>query len=111
MLTCANRALQARKAPTVCAENPHCGKSGVPFMYSTTGAAASWALIRSIASIVDSLHIIHRRLATGGLCHGRAPGGPQLYDNRPHSTRWRPIAVAGRATLGTPRVLSLNYWG
>ena len=25
-------ALQARSAPTVWAENPHCGKSGVPFM-------------------------------------------------------------------------------
>ena len=50
MLTWANCALQARSAPTVWAEKPHCGKSGVPFMYSTTGAADSWLLIRSMAS-------------------------------------------------------------
>ena len=41
-----------RRAPTVCAEKPHCGKSGVPFMNSTTGAEFSSALIRSITSIV-----------------------------------------------------------
>ena len=41
MFTCANCALQARSAPAVWAEKPHCGKSGVPFMYSTTGAELS----------------------------------------------------------------------
>src|SRR5258708_38124831 len=51
MFTKSNLALLARNAPTVCAEKPHWGKSGVPFMYSTTGAADSWLLILSIAFI------------------------------------------------------------
>jgi len=44
-------------------EKPHCGKSGVPFMYSTTGAADSWLLIRSIALHSRRLHVIHDRCA------------------------------------------------
>src|SRR5207244_4231952 len=38
-----------------CAENPHCGKSGVPFMNNTTGLEASSALILSITSIAANL--------------------------------------------------------
>src|SRR5579883_2607131 len=51
MLTCLNSAPKARNAATVCAEKPHCGKSGVPFMKSTTGAEPSSALILSTTSI------------------------------------------------------------
>ena len=40
-----------RSAATVWAENPHCGKSGVPFMNSTTGCAAELLRIRSLTSI------------------------------------------------------------
>src|SRR5262249_49962506 len=54
MLTCLNSAPTARSAATVCAENPHCGKSGVPFMNSTTGLELSSALIFSTTSIVHS---------------------------------------------------------
>src|SRR5256885_17048778 len=45
------RSPTARSAATVCAENPHCGKSGVPFMNSTTGLEPSSVLIRSTTSI------------------------------------------------------------
>src|SRR5207237_1283033 len=51
ILTCLNSAPTARSAATVCAENPHCGKSGVPFMNSTTGLEPSSVLIRSTTSI------------------------------------------------------------
>src|ERR1700739_5143379 len=51
MLTCLNSAPTARSAATVCAEKPHCGKSGVPFMNSTTGLEESSALILSTTSI------------------------------------------------------------
>src|SRR5262249_27206868 len=51
MFTCLNSAPSARSAATVCAENPHCGKSGVPFMNSTTGAEPSSVLILSTTSI------------------------------------------------------------
>src|SRR5262245_13068545 len=50
MFTCLNFAPSARRAATVCAENPHCGKSGVPFMNRTTGAELSSALIRVTTS-------------------------------------------------------------
>src|ERR1700722_16151263 len=42
---------------TTAAENPHCGKTGVPFMKSTTGASAIWSRIRSftVLSILSSL--------------------------------------------------------
>src|SRR5579863_9242944 len=43
----------ARSAATVCAENPHCGKSGVPFMNSTTGPELSSALILSTTSSIE----------------------------------------------------------
>src|SRR5437867_3702391 len=51
MLTDLNSAPTARSAATVCAEKPHCGKSGVPFMNSTTGLEESSALILSTTSI------------------------------------------------------------
>jgi hypothetical protein len=38
------------KAMTVCPEKPHCGKSGVPFMYSSTLFSASCCLILSFTS-------------------------------------------------------------
>src|SRR3990172_4276532 len=49
MFTWLNRALQAFRVATDCAEKPHCGKSGVPFMNSTTGAEAIWSLMRVTA--------------------------------------------------------------
>src|SRR5688572_30191947 len=36
---------EARSAATACAENPHCGKSGVPFMKSTAGLVEICCLI------------------------------------------------------------------
>src|ERR1700733_8325609 len=54
MFTCLNCAPTAFSAATVCAEKPHCGKSGVPFMNSTTGAELSSALIFSSISIIRS---------------------------------------------------------
>src|SRR5271170_5964946 len=50
MFTYLKSAPTARRAATVCAEKPHCGKSGVPFMNSTTGLASS-VLILSTTSI------------------------------------------------------------
>src|SRR5512146_3505736 len=64
MLTCLNSAPRARSAATVCAEKPHCGKSGVPFMKSTTGLEPSSALILSTTSI-DNLVTAFGRIATG----------------------------------------------
>src|SRR5215469_8012814 len=51
MLTCLKSAPTARSAATVCAEKPHWGKSGVPFMNNTTGLEPSSALILSTTSI------------------------------------------------------------
>src|ERR1700682_3042573 len=84
MFTWSNLALLARVAPTVCAEKPHCGKSGVPFMYSTTGAADSWLLIRSIAVMVD-LQSRHRASPPARACDLAS-----LYDNGPRRSHARP---------------------
>src|SRR6185437_8659376 len=51
MSTCLNSAPHARSAATACAEKPHCGKSGDPFMKSTTGLDEICVLMRSITSI------------------------------------------------------------
>src|SRR5262245_29087177 len=50
MFTWPNVAPTALSARTAVAEKPHCGKSGVPFMYSNTGLAASCDLMRSMTS-------------------------------------------------------------
>src|SRR4030095_7763735 len=50
MFTCSNCAPTALNARTAAAEKPHCGKSGVPFMYSTTGEEDSCDLMRSMTS-------------------------------------------------------------
>src|SRR5262245_16016214 len=55
MFTYAKLAPQACSARTAAAENPHCGKSGVPFMYSSTGLELSWSLIRSMTSTLPHL--------------------------------------------------------
>src|SRR5690625_3201642 len=47
MLTCAKSAPTARKTCTDWALNPHCGKSGVPFMNSTTGCATASLILSS----------------------------------------------------------------
>src|SRR5579872_1692195 len=52
-----NSAPQARSAATVCAEKPHWGKSGVPFMNSTTGLDPISDLILSTTSITPASDI------------------------------------------------------
>src|ERR1700676_181884 len=54
ILTCVKVARHMRSAVTTRAENPHCGKSGEPFIKSTMGLDLKYASIRSTAVKVRS---------------------------------------------------------
>src|SRR5215469_17747433 len=75
MFTDLNSAPTARSAATVCAEKPHCGKSGVPFMNSTTGLEPSSALILSTTSI----DYLFSRPAAGLLGNHRSGARPRRF--------------------------------
>src|ERR1700682_3599351 len=66
---------------TVVAEKPHCGKSGVPFMYSTTRCLVTWSRIFSCMSIGYSvLRVAGSRHSTAS--HGGRATSSFLYGAR-----------------------------
>src|SRR5437879_9020006 len=83
MLTDLNSAPTARSAATVCAEKPHCGKSGVPFMNSTTGLEESSDLILSTTSIAHYLLSFRRSASSPTRFHCSAA---LMYSQRPISS-------------------------
>src|SRR3954462_3635918 len=68
MFTAWKPAPEARSAATVCAENPHCGKSGVPFMNSTAGLVEIWVLIRLMTSSATCFLLWSSALTTVHCC-------------------------------------------
>src|SRR3546814_316278 len=60
-------------------ENPHCGKSGVPFMNSTMSLAPTFSAIRSLMSPMSLLLL------------GRGSGQLKCMKFTPHATAERPV--------------------
>src|SRR5690242_18133732 len=78
MSTLLNCAPQARSAATACAEKPHCGKSGEPFMKSTTGVEEICALIRSTTSIFTLPKPVQRQAYRGAASLNYGAARPNL---------------------------------
>src|SRR5579863_10398895 len=121
MFTCLNSAPTARNAATVCAEKPHCGKSGVPFMNSTTGLEPSSALILSTTSIDLPLQKFAPALQLGdhppllGGAHGRPAadliGGPQAAHAIPLLIERADLGARGTGTVPLRRYLWFGHPG
>src|SRR5207302_8577442 len=71
---------------TTAAEKPHCGKTGVPFIKSTTGASPIWWRMRSCTvlsiSVLVGQVLRRRQQPVGSRSYGSVLGGAGLQGQR-----------------------------
>src|SRR5687768_9948256 len=108
---------EARSAATACAEKPHCGKSGVPFMNSTAGLLPMWVLIRLSTSSATCLLLVSNFASTAHCASALiAPHAAissivrkQPVQRSPVSTQTLMHGDCGRSMVGARS--ALNYGG